>query len=511
MSYTTPLNPQPVTSATDASVASIDAKTSVLGHGGEAVAGVQKKLIYERGNVLVADSVAFITAYPQWTVTSTVADAKVYANALRQIVVESGTTIGSIKLLHTVPVKGDVSARISMYLSQRIANQRIQFGFENATDTNAAYCLFDGVLPTNMKGKYVSDSYVLATAALPCTATNALANYGVYNSDSSIIFSDSAVGGQLLARASVTENMLDPELDYYLVFEIINDATVTNTLAYIGNIIAENVTSYATGQSITPRSGSGAIVGAGAPVLLQNASVAVTGTVAISSLPVVTNNIPTIVEDIASSVYITSGTSTSAAITPSGGLSYVISIPVTAIQGTNPTLDVSIDESDNTGTNFVRVFDFPRITTTGVFRSPPLKLTGNRIRIIRALGGTATPGFTHSVNRLQMNADATAIRQIVDRTIILTTLNSVTPSLEARYLENHQITINIGAATIAPTLILEGSDDNLNFYSISKNITAVANSTISAVVDKFPCNFMRARVISAGTTVTMGYVTIRSY
>ena len=220
--------------------------------------------------------------------------------------------------------------------------------------------------------------------------------------------------------------------------------------------------------------------------------------------------LPTLVADVASAALTT--TTTTAAITPSWGVSYQVNIPVTAVTGTSPTLDVSIEESDDNGTNWYKVYDFPRITATGIYRSPAIPLVGNRIRYVQTVGGT-TPSFTRAINRNQSNWPALPQRQLIDRSISLTTLNSVTPTLLARDCGNaSQLIINIGAATTPPALQLEGSDDfGLTWYSIGTPLTSVASSTVQVTVVDVNAAALRARVSTAGVGVTPGYVMIKAH
>jgi len=219
---------------------------------------------------------------------------------------------------------------------------------------------------------------------------------------------------------------------------------------------------------------------------------------------------PNPVADIVSAALITS--TTTAAITVAG-ISYSVNIPVTAVTGTNPTLDVTIQESDDTGTNWFNVYTFPRITATGMYRSPAIPLKGNRIRYVQTVGGTS-PSFTRSTNRLVMNiSPINAISQLIDRSVVLTTLNSVTPSLNVQGATNLQLVMNIGVTTIAPILQLEGSEDNgLTFYAIGTPLTAVASSTVQFTLATFMnAQLVRARVATAGTVTTMGYVLIKGF
>jgi len=220
---------------------------------------------------------------------------------------------------------------------------------------------------------------------------------------------------------------------------------------------------------------------------------------------------PISVADVASAAITT--TATVAAITPSAGIAYQVNIPVTVVSGTNPTMDVRIEESDDGGTNWFTVYDFPRITATGIYRSPFIPTSGNRVRYVQTIAGTS-PSFTRSINRLQSNYPALPVRQLVDRSIVLTTLNSTTPVLLTRDCGNAaQLIINVGAiTTTAPQIQMEGSDDfGATFYAIGSPLTAVASSTVQVTVTGINAGAMRARVSTAGVGVTAGYVMIKAH
>jgi len=219
--------------------------------------------------------------------------------------------------------------------------------------------------------------------------------------------------------------------------------------------------------------------------------------------------IPGIIADVASAALTT--TTTTATLTPTFGSSYSVTIPVTVVSGTTPTLDIEIQESDDTGTNWVAVYDFPRITSTGFYRSPQLPMTGNRIRYVQTVGGT-TPSFTRAINRLQASTSVTPYRQIVDRTIVLTTLSSTTASLTTGGAKNMQLVINIGTTTLAPAVQLQGSDDGgITWYLIGTPLTAVASSTVQLTVNNMTSQLIRGIVTTAGTSTVAGYVLIRAF
>jgi hypothetical protein len=229
----------------------------------------------------------------------------------------------------------------------------------------------------------------------------------------------------------------------------------------------------------------------------------------LSSLPTTSLGIPEIITDIPSAV-ITSSITTSA-ITPSFGCSYSVSFTVSAVTGTNPTLDIDIQESDDSGTNWFTVYSFSRVTAIGTYRSPKFALSGNRVRYVQTLGGTF-PSFTRLVNRLQSSDSIKTVRQLIDRSIVLTTLNSTTPFLNIQNCDRLQLIINIGAATTIPNLQVQGSDDNgTSWYAIGSALTAAANSTVSTTVNNINAQLIRAIVTSAGSGVTMGYVLLKGF
>jgi hypothetical protein len=267
-------------------------------------------------------------------------------------------------------------------------------------------------------------------------------------------------------------------------------------------------------------------VSGAAPVVIQGGTVTATGTLAATqsgawnvALLAGTASVgnlgfipATLVADVASAALTT--TTTTAAITPTSGSAYQVNIPVTAVTGTNPTLDVRIEESDDAGTNWFTVYDFPRITATGIYRSPVLPLgSGTRIRYVQTVAGT-TPSFTRSVNRIQSNVQAPATRQIVDRSIAPNTLNSVTQTLLARDAGNStQLIVNMGAiTTTAPAFQLEGSDDfGATWYAIGTPLTAVASSTVQVTVNSINAGAIRVRVSTAGVGATLGSVMIKAH
>ena len=314
-------------------------------------------------------------------------------------------------------------------------------------------------------------------------------------------------------RASRVVNVPDELANLYLQIRCTNGTTapasttawtigMTSVSEYSSVNVAVNTVRPQPANSVMPVS-----IGNVPAVTVSSGTITTVSTVTAANL-----NFNQLVADVASAALTSSATT--AAITPTFGIAYQVNIVVGAVTGTSPTLDVSIEESDDGGTSWYKVYDFPRITTgSASYRSPMIPLIGNRVRYVQTVGGT-TPSFTRSVNRLQSSYPALVHRQAVDRSISLTTLNSVTPTLIARDAGNAtQLVINVGAiTTTAPALQLEGSDDfGASWYAIGTPLTAVANSTVQATFSSINAAALRARVSTAGVGVTAGYVMIKAH
>jgi len=216
------------------------------------------------------------------------------------------------------------------------------------------------------------------------------------------------------------------------------------------------------------------------------------------------------IADIASGALTT--TTTTATIVNDKGNSFQVTIPVTAVSGTTPTLDVRIEESFDGGTNYVTLYDFQRITATGSYNSPILRATGRNIRYVQTVSGT-TPSFTRAITRnLLPFHNAEPQKRLIDRTIAPNTLNSTTPVLFSWASNNVQLVVNMWAiTTTAPQFKLQGSEDNVNWYDISTALTSVASSTVQITVQTLSATFVRWIVSTAWSGATLWYVSLKSF
>lgn len=143
--------------------------------------------------------------------------------------------------------------------------------------------------------------------------------------------------------------------------------------------------------------------------LNANVSGSLTTVATVSSLALIGIPVPNI--DVATAAITTSATT--AAFTPTGGIGYIALIAVNAISGTSPLLQIDIQESIDSGANWFTVYSFAPITATGVYQSPKIPISGNRIRYVQTVAGT-NPSFTRSIIRSQIN-DATPVQTLSKR------------------------------------------------------------------------------------------------
>ena len=215
------------------------------------------------------------------------------------------------------------------------------------------------------------------------------------------------------------------------------------------------------------------------------------------------------IPDIASAAMTASVTSSTIANNLGNG--FQVNIGVTAATGTNPTLDVRVEESFDGGTNWVTLYEMQRITAVGSYNSPILRASGRHIRYVQTVGGTS-PSFTRAITRnILPFIQAEPQKRLIDRSIVLTTLNSVTPVLFSGANNNIQLVINLGTATTPPALQIEGSEDGINFYPIGSPLTGVASSTVQLTIAGVSATFVRARVSTVGATVVAGYVSLKAW
>ena len=349
-------------------------------------------------------------------------------------------------------------------------------------------------------------------ATVNTTATGHLAILA--NNDGNAYFADqlvaSAAGVQVTQRASRSINLANEGANLYLQIRAVNGTTApaSSTTWTIGTVSVENYTPTSVVINDVKAQGLANQM----PVAVTNtpavtvSSGTVTTVSTVSSVTSANLAIPGIVADVASAALTT--TTTTAAIAPGAGVAYSVNIPVTAVSGTDPILDVSIEESDNTGTNWFKVYDFPRISSVGIYRSPVLRLRGNRVRYVQTVGGVS-PSFTRSINRLQLSGASSLVSQFIDRTIDLNALGSTSPTYFVEGMTDISVTVRCTAQSSAAQVAIEFSDDGINWIRNPRTLTTV--SGFSPPLETAPhWKFLRLITASAGFGIVLGEVTIKA-
>lgn len=215
---------------------------------------------------------------------------------------------------------------------------------------------------------------------------------------------------------------------------------------------------------------------------------------------------PVVSAEVASAARTTSGNSGVISVPTGGAISGLI--VVSAQSGTNPTLDITLEESYDNGTTWTPIWAADRFSAaTGTRIIPAMAVMGLR-RWVWTIAGT-TPSFTFAINTNQISVAAPIHRNLIDRTIVPTTLNSATPSLYIEGCVALSLAVVLGAAATPPVYGIQLSADNVNWYDSGLSVTGVASTTQGGSVSGLSAKFARGYVRTAGATVTQTYVELR--
>jgi hypothetical protein len=180
------------------------------------------------------------------------------------------------------------------------------------------------------------------------------------------------------------------------------------------------------------------------------------------------------------------------------------------ITGGTGSIDAVIQESYDTGSNWVDIYHLDRVTGVGTVRQtvPSLKINGDRVRYAWTVTGTITA--TMSALRIPRQVTSGNLRRIYNRTLDPNTLGSSTPALFTEGCEYTDLIVNMAAGGTAPVIQLQGSEDNTNWYNIGAALTATVGSTTAvSVADGSLPKFTRATVATTGTG-TLNYIAIKA-
>lgn len=237
------------------------------------------------------------------------------------------------------------------------------------------------------------------------------------------------------------------------------------------------------------------------------ANLAVSGTVTVTGVSTTANQSTVYTNaDQASAAIVT--TTTSAVKTLSLGTTLSLEIDITAASGTNPTYDLAIQVSDG-ATNFITIYQTPRLTGTGFFITPPLMLGNISYRYVETIGGS-TPSFTRSITSNRSFTPGVLYRNLVDRTIAPTTTNSATASLFVEGFSTVGMIVNQGTGGSSVIFALDGSDDNVNWENGIAIVAGIVGGTspVSTSFGNGVFRYIRARVVTGVASTTVSYVTL---
>jgi hypothetical protein len=248
--------------------------------------------------------------------------------------------------------------------------------------------------------------------------------------------------------------------------------------------------------------GAGNKFGAANPLAVQDSTVAAAIAAAALTPPIQMKAQSVVVTDLASQAITATGNGSTLAL--DGGNSLGAVVNVTAASGTSPTLDLTLQESQDAGATWSDIYQLQRIITTGQVTVPNMLLTGTR-RWKWTVGGTS-PSFTLSIVSTRGTASAPLIRQFFDRTIVANTLSSSTPTWNVAGCRNNQFFVFNGAVTTtAAVWQIQYSPDGTNWTNAGSTVNPGNNSTAqSSTTTSWP--YARIGVVTAGSGDTINYV-----
>ena len=195
---------------------------------------------------------------------------------------------------------------------------------------------------------------------------------------------------------------------------------------------------------------------------------------------------------------------TSNKISLADSVSAAFELNITNITGTNVGIDVSVDYSMDNGTSWTPYYQFPRMSTVGVLRSPYITNPGQYIRYRIVLTGT-TPSVTYELwKTTSLFVTNNVFKQLYDRTTNVIAVNNTTiPIFVGAAIEVDVIVdLNFTSITTTPIFIVELSADGVDWTSSGNTITGFSTTVRQqgATITRDSV-YLRVRCSSAGSLV----------
>jgi hypothetical protein len=215
--------------------------------------------------------------------------------------------------------------------------------------------------------------------------------------------------------------------------------------------------------------------------------------------------------EVASAARTSTGNSGIISVATGGAISGLL--VVSAVSGTNPTLDLTMDESFDNGVTWQLGWSAPRLTAAGTIAIPPMMVAGVR-RWTWTVGGT-TPSFTFAINTNHLAAQAPLIRSLVDRALNPNAVNAVSAALNIEGCDRVSMIVVSGAgATVSPVYTLEVSHSGVaSEYTAlvpAATLTMTPSTVLTTAAVPVSARFARVRISAAGTAATHTYAAIQA-
>ena len=196
------------------------------------------------------------------------------------------------------------------------------------------------------------------------------------------------------------------------------------------------------------------------------------------------------------------GTTTSSAIDIASANAFVSFLSVTAQSGTNPTLDVVIQDSLDNSVWFTLITHTQVTASTGTEVIAASRSPGRYIRAIATVGGTSTPLFTFSLKFQAFNATGVAVSTTQGGALAGTqsTFSTTNGSTAAIKSISEEVTLSTGGATT------DSSANLLPANSLILGVTGIVTTAIAGVdatAVQLGDSAVAAR-FGSGATLTLG-------
>ncbi len=216
--------------------------------------------------------------------------------------------------------------------------------------------------------------------------------------------------------------------------------------------------------------------------------------------------------DVSSSSVTSTSTSNAISIvgTSGGASAWQLIYQVSAVSGTTPTLDVSVEATDD-GTRWVRIWDMDRITVAGTHATPVFQGSWRSYRVVQTVSGTS-PSFTRTVVRNAIPFwPGPPRRRVVDRTAALfSTLNTASVVMECGSTSDVQVVVFVpSTTTTAPVFSIQAiTADGINYYEIGTLTTVIGKATQVKIADAYPGRLRLVNTTAGAGALTGAYAVL---